>query len=44
MASLSTEEFFYLYALVADALGAAVDRVNHQDHLDGSVAAGEYLE
>jgi hypothetical protein len=44
MASVGTEEFVYLYALVADALGAGVDRVNHQDHLDGSLAAGECLK
>src|ERR1700733_10887555 len=44
MASLGTEEFVYLYAVEVDALGAGVDRVNYQDHLVGSLAAGECLK
>src|SRR5208282_60234 len=43
-ASLGTEELVDLDAFVGNVGGIGIDRVNYQDDLDGSLAAGDGLE
>jgi hypothetical protein len=42
--SIGTEEFVDLSAYVGDALVRAVDRINYQNDLNGSLAAAEGLK